>query len=215
LQFKRKHKIEKFTVVADAAMISDKNITALASACIQYIVGARIANLSIKHITEISAQLSQRDGATVRVETELGDLICEFSAKRFAKNKRELEKYITKAEMLLKNPGNMKRAKFITSEHKTYSLNTALIEKTKLLLGIKGYYTNLPKSEFSDNLVIEHYHNLRHVELAFRIAKVIYDEVIPSEQMRPIYHFKQETIKAHILICSMALAVCPIGIPLG
>ena len=26
--------------------------------------------------------------------------------------------------------------------------------------------------------------------------------------MRPIYHFKETTIKAHILICFMALAVC-------
>jgi transposase len=39
------------------------------------------------------------------------------------------------------------------------------------------------------------------VELAFRIAK-------SDLQMRPIYHFKQHTIKAHILICFMALAVC-------
>ncbi|MEW5692313.1 MAG: hypothetical protein AB1765_03345 [Candidatus Hydrogenedentota bacterium] len=26
--------------------------------------------------------------------------------------------------------------------------------------------------------------------------------------MRPIYHFKRQTIEAHILICFMALAVC-------
>ena len=26
--------------------------------------------------------------------------------------------------------------------------------------------------------------------------------------MRPIYHFKKQTIEAHILICFMALAVC-------
>ncbi|MDI6765422.1 MAG: hypothetical protein QME52_01115, partial [Bacteroidota bacterium] len=39
------------------------------------------------------------------------------------------------------------------------------------------------------------------VEQAFRIAK-------SDLQMRPIYHFKHEMIKAHILICFMALAVC-------
>ena len=26
--------------------------------------------------------------------------------------------------------------------------------------------------------------------------------------MRPIYHFKRQTVEAHILICFMALAVC-------
>jgi len=69
-----------------------------------------------------------------------------------------------------------------------------------LLLGIKGYYTNLGPS-VSDRLIIEHYNNLWHVEQAFRIAK-------SDLQMRPIYHFKQHAIKAHVLICFMALAVC-------
>ena len=50
-------------------------------------------------------------------------------------------------------------------------------------------------------MIIDHYHNLWHVEQAFRIAK-------SDLQMRPIYHFKETTIKAHILICFMALAVC-------
>lgn len=53
----------------------------------------------------------------------------------------------------------------------------------------------------NDRRVIEHYRNLWHVEQAFRIAK-------SDLQMRPIYHFKQQTIKAHLLICFMALAVC-------
>lgn len=78
-------------------------------------------------------------------------------------------------------------------------LNTALIEKTKLLLGIKGYYTNL--SHEGNKTIIDHYHNLWHVELAFRIAK-------SDLSMHPIYHFKKQTVEAHILICFMALAAC-------
>lgn len=201
LRFKQKHKISKFTVVADAAMISSDNIIALSSAKVNYIVGARTANLSIDSIKTISARLNSHDGATIRIGTEYGDLVCEFSAKRYAKDKREMENYIAKAEKLLKSPGRIKRAKFITSHHETYSLNTALIEKSKLLLGIKGYYTNLPKSEASDRFIIEHYHNLWHVEQAFRITK-------SDLQIRPIYHFKEKMIQAHILICFMALAVC-------
>jgi transposase len=114
---------------------------------------------------------------------------------------KHMDNYIAKAEKLLKNPGSIKRAKFITSNHETYTLNTALIEKNKLLLGIKGYYTNQSGSELSNQLVIEHYHNLWHVEQAFRIAK-------SDLQIRPIYHFKEKMIQAHILICFMALAVC-------
>lgn len=201
LKFKHKHKIDKFSVVADAAMISSDNIKALSSAKLNYIVGARIANLSLNLIKTISTKLNKQDAATIRLKTEYGDLICEFSQKRFTKDKREMDNYIAKAERLLKNPGKMKRAKFITSKHESYTLNTALIEKTKLLLGIKGYYTNLSESDASNQLVIEHYHNLWHVEQAFRITK-------SDLQIRPIYHFKEKMIQAHILICFMALAVC-------
>jgi transposase len=201
MRFKRKHQIEKFTVVADAAMISSENIEALLKVGLQYIVGARVSNLSIKIIETVSSKLGQNDGATIRIQTKYGDLVCDFSAKRYSKDKREMEKQISKAEKLLINPGNIKRAKFISSEQQAYVLNTSLIEKTKQLLGIKGYYTNLSKAEVSDSLVIEHYHNLWHVEQAFRIAK-------SDLQFRPIYHFKQQSIEVHILICFMALAVC-------
>ena len=68
-----------------------------------------------------------------------------------------------------------------------------------MLLGIKGYYTNLPDK--NDKTIIDHYHNLWHVEQAFRVAK-------SDLAMRPIYHFKKQTIEAHILICFMALAIC-------
>jgi hypothetical protein len=52
-KFRRKHKIKKFTVVADAAMISSDNIKVLSSAKLNYIVGARIANLSLNSIKAI------------------------------------------------------------------------------------------------------------------------------------------------------------------
>lgn len=199
--FKKKHNVKTFTVIADAAMISAENIKALRSAGLHYIVGARVANLSMENIKSINTQLNQQDKRTVRIETELGDLICEFSAKRYAKDKREMERGIAKAESILKNPGRMKRVKFISSEKNRYELNLALIEKTKLLLGIKGYYTNLLKTEVEDHLTIEHYHNLWHVEQAFRITK-------SDLQVRPIYHYKHEAIEVHVLICFMALALC-------
>ena len=200
-EFKRRHNVKTLTVVADAAMISFNNVTALKNNGLNYIVGARTGSLSPKLITEVSGALNQQDGATIRKATDYGDLICEFSAKRFAKDKREMEKQIKKAEDLLKEPSGIKRTKFIKAKNNAaYELNQSLADKTQLLLGIKGYYTNLGH-EISDDMVIKHYHNLWHVELAFRIAK-------SDLQMRPIYHFKEKTVKAHILICFMALAVC-------
>ena len=201
-KFRDTYKVLNLTVVADAAMISLPNVQSLAANNLSYIVGARVASLKGDQIKEISSQLHMVDEASMRIETERGLLVCDFSLKRYQKDKREMEKQIAKAEKLLEKKEDIKRVKFLISKEKKKTeqmLNTSLIEKTKLLLGIKGYYTNL--SHESNKTIIDHYHNLWHVELAFRIAK-------SDLSMRPIYHFKKQTIEAHILICFMALAVC-------
>lgn len=200
LSFKRKHHIHTLTVVADAAMISQDNIKALKENNLKYIVGARMGNLSSALIQSVSKELNQVDGASIRTQTNHGTIICNFSAKRYNKDKYEMEKQLKKAEEYLKNPSQLKRTKFLKNKGEfSYELNNELIEKTKLLQGIKGYYTNLPK-EIPDAAIVNHYHSLWRVEQAFRVAK-------SDLQMRPIYHFKKQAIEAHVLICFMALAV--------
>ncbi|GAB1415957.1 hypothetical protein MASR2M117_13630 [Paludibacter sp.] len=49
-------------------------------------------------------------------------------------------------------------------------------------------------------MIIDRYHELYKVEQAFRISK-------HDLQTRPIFHFKEEPIKLHILICFMALVI--------
>jgi len=201
-KFRDDHAIESLTVVADAAMISLPNIQGLIDNKLSYIVGARTASLKLDQIKQVHQALNQTDGVSTRIATDRGLLVCDFSLKRYQKDKREMEKQITKAEKLLKKKEGVKRTKFLKNKDKKKPeqiLNTALVEKTKLLLGIKGYYTNLAQEE--DKTIINHYHHLWQVEQAFRIAK-------SDLAMRPIYHFKKQTIEAHVLICFMALTVC-------
>ena len=198
--FQQKHDIETLTVVADAGMISTDNIKALKDNKLSYIVGARIANLSKSTIIEINEKLAHRDKSTIRIETKHGIMVCDFSEKRYRKDKHEMEKQIAKAEKLLKEPSKAKRVKFVQNKGKAnFELNKALMEKTEKLLGIKGYYTNLDK--VPDQTIIARYHDLWHVEQSFRIAK-------SDLETRPIYHFKEDPIRVHIMICFMALAVC-------
>jgi transposase len=75
-----------------------------------------------------------------------------------------------------------------------------LIEKIKKLLGIKGYYTNLEEQAAANETIIERYHELYRIEQAFRVSK-------SDLETRPIFHFKEQPIKLHILICFMALAI--------
>jgi transposase len=198
--FINKNKVKEFTVVADAAMISAENIQALNENSINYIVGARLGNLSNDLIAEIDKNISREDGRSIRLKTDNGYLICSFSSTRFRKDKYEMEKQIEKAKFIIDNPSKNKKLKFTKANGQNIELNTKLIDKTRKILGIKGYYTNLEESIVSNNIIIERYHELYKIEQAFRISK-------SDLQTRPIFHYKEEPIKLHLLICFVALVV--------
>jgi transposase len=195
-----KNKIKNFTVVADAAMISTENIQALKENSINYIVGARLGNLSNDLITAIDKNIIREDDKSIRIETDNGYLICSYSTARYRKDKYEMEKQIEKAKHIINNPSKNKKFKFTKANGLQLELNQKLIHKTQKLLGIKGYYTNLEENAVSNTMAIERYHELYKIEQAFRISK-------SDLQARPIFHYKEEPIKLHLLICFMALVV--------
>lgn len=198
--FIEKHAVKEFTVVADAAMISTTNVQELLRNNINYIVGARLANLSTEQIEHIDRSIIREDGKTIRLKTDNGFLICDYSSVRYRKDKHEMEKQIDKARVIIETPSKSKRIKFIKTIGEQIVLNQTLIEKSKKLLGIKGYYTNLDENIASNQTIIARYHELYRIEQAFRISK-------HDLQTRPIFHFKEEPINLHILICFMALVV--------
>lgn len=63
--------------------------------------------------------------------------------------------------------------------------------------GLKGYLTN---TNIPVNDVYAAYHNLWHVERAFRISK-------SKIEIRPMFHFTRRRIEAHVCICFVALKV--------
>lgn len=200
--FIAQHGVTTPIVVADAAMISRTNVADLTKHGLSYIVGARLANASPAVIAQASAALAQTDGATIRISTDHGDLIVSFSSKRYRKDKHEMEQQKAKAVTLVERGEPGKRAKFVTKTDGTdaYVLNEALIEKTKLLLGLKGYYTNIPVETLSDLAIVARYHDLWHVEASFRMAK-------SDLATRPIFHHKEDAVRAHMVVCFVALAI--------
>lgn len=197
IALKDKYRTSSLTVVADSAMLSEDNVRAIKQARFSYIVGARLGYLSQNIVTQINRKLNLTDGVSVRIPSGKGFLICDFSAKRYAKDKSDTEKQVAKAQKVVDGEINPKRYKFLTT-HKTGSaLNQQLIGRAKMLWGVKGYLTDL---SLPDKLVIDRYHDLWQVEKSFRMAK-------SDLLMRPVYHFKKEAIEAHILICVMSLAV--------
>ena len=159
-----------------------------------------MGNLSNDLITAIDKNIIREDDKSIRIETDNGYLICSYSTARYRKDKYEMEKQIEKAKHIINNPSKNKKFKFTKANGLQLELNQKLIHKTQKLLGIKGYYTNLEENAVSNTMAIERYHELYKIEQAFRISK-------SDLQARPIFHYKEEPIKLHLLICFMALVV--------
>ena len=202
-QFQKRHADAKPIVVADAAMLSRENMQFLEDEGYRYIVGGRLANTQRSFIDTIADQLARKDGITIRLPypNRSFDVVCAYSSQREKKDRRQFEKQVAKAMMLIarKEPG--KRAKFVKKspgEKSSFLLDVELKEKTEQLLGIKGYCTNIPENEISNEQIIAYYHDLWRIEQAFRISKT-------DLKTRPIFHYEHDAIKAHVLLCFMAL----------
>lgn len=200
--FQTAQKIEACTVVADAGMLSFTNMEELRANGLTYIVGARLGNLPNSLFEQIvSFFKNKREGMTFRAQTTYGDLICTYSEKRERKDRHDMEKQMNKAQKLIEQGETVRRSKFIKAGKKgTYSFNEQLKEKTEHLLGLKGYYTNTTEQNLSNKEVIEKYKNLWRVEHSFRMSK---SDLVA----RPIFHRKEDSIKAHLLICFVALSM--------
>jgi hypothetical protein len=199
--FMSKHPHAKPIVVADAAMLDEERLAELRGKNISYIVGARLANANLGLVKQIHGTLNAVNGAIARFQSKHGDLICDFSNKRYKKELNDLNKLVKKAEELVAKQSSGTKVKFIKRVSKEkIELNTSLIERRKLLLGIKGYCTDLSEAQLSSQQAIERYHHLWRVEQSFRMSKF-------DLEARPIYHQKEDAIRSHVLICFVALII--------
>lgn len=164
-KFIAEHPRVKPIIVADAAMLDEERLTELRENKISYIVGARLANVNLELVKRICSTLSGNNGALARFSSIHGDLVCDFSIKRYKKELNDFNKLVQKAEELVKKQTLKVKAKFVRNVTKEkIELNTTLIEKRRLLLGIKGYCTDLSEQQLSNELIVSRYHQLWHVE---------------------------------------------------
>lgn len=203
----KKYQLNNLVVVADAGMLSEKNIVFLESLHFNYIVGARLRGMSEKFKKQIFdhdfsqknqiQEISVTNGATLHKR-----LIVEYSDKRARKDKSNREKLVRvlEAKIASKKP-LVKRSKYLLVQGRDRILG---VDRDKVSLdqrhdGLKGYWTNL-KPEVKPEEVIDQYRNLWKVEKAFRMSKSDLLE-------RPIFHRKEKRIAGHLLICFSSLLV--------
>lgn len=203
-KFRQKFKIKKPIVVADAALLSQKNIDHLIEAGYEFILGGRIKNEN-QQIKEKILTLKISENQPQEIKHINGRLVISFSSKRKKKDYQNrlrglagLEKKVKSGILTKENINNRGYNKYLKLKGNTsITIDYDKFEEDKSWDGLKGYLTNtsLNKSE-----VIAEYQNLYMIEKAFKISKT-------DLRIRPIYHRLLNRIEAHICICFTAYAV--------
>jgi len=218
-EIKEHYDLDKVVYVADAGMFNRDNLKefeTLDKHKMTYIVGARIKSMpkelqvEIKNIDNYTQLDSNTKVATFEYEGK--KLLVSHSLKRAKKDKYEREKGIEKLRVKLSkeksvkshlsNQGYKKYLQLEQNNSKHCDLNIVLnekkIEEDAAWDGLKGIVTN--NNELTDQELLHQYSNLWQVEESFRITK-------HDLKVRPIYHYKENRIKAHLAISFMAFTL--------
>lgn len=203
--FKQRFDLRDFVVVADSGLMSKTNVKLLKEAGYEYIIGARLRNES-EPVKDWVLSLNKADGRVYERHCDKSErLIVGYSAKRAAKEAHNREQGVEKLRKRYAT-GSLTKDKLSKHGYNKFLeiskgvqvvINQDKVDQDARWDGLKGYRTN---TKLSAQTIIEQYHGLWVVERAFRISK-------GNLEMRPIFHFTEKRIEAHICICFAAYKV--------
>lgn len=203
--FRKKYSLPAPIVVADSGLLSKNNIKELLDNGYGFILGARLKASPEKMKEKVLALgLGNGDSGLVTWEDGL-KMVVSYSDKRAKKDRINREKGLKKLEKQLKT-GKLNKTHINNRGYNKYlkmegevriALDMDKFELDGKWDGLKGYITN---TELDKEQVIENYSNLWKIEKAFRITK---NEI----KVRPVFHYKQRRIEAHISIAFVAYKV--------
>lgn len=224
--FQERHNIADMVVVADAGMLSAKNLEALAEAQLRFIVGSRLTKAPHdleRHfhwhgtylkdgqiIDTITQQSRRRDRELLKAfqeptwnPTEFPDawrVVWQYSSKRALRDQHTLTAQQNRAQDIIDGIRPAKKARFLKTSGQDLRLDTASLERARDLAGLKGYVTNITAEVMPATQIISSYHDLWRVEQSFRMSKT-------DLAARPIFHRTKDAIEAHLTIVFAALAI--------
>ena len=152
----KKYQLPNLVVVADAGMLSERNISFLETLKLNYIVGARLKGMSEKFKTQIfSHDFTKNHVQEISISGNAANqnnkrLIVDYSDKRARKDKFNREKLVKVLEAKIKTKKLLtKRNKYLLVQGTDQILG---IDQDKINLdqrhdGLKGYWTNLKKKQ--------------------------------------------------------------------
>lgn len=198
---------KKPIVIADAALLSKKNLGNLANEKYRFIIGGRIKNESDEIKKKILKKAKNiQDGRGFFLEKSDGTrLIVTYSDNRQKKDAYNREKGLRKLRQKIKSGKLTKESvnnrgynKFlILKGNVEVEIAEDKVKEDQKWDGLKGYITN---TTLSVKETVENYKHLWQIEKAFRISKT-------DLRVRPIYHYRQRRIEAHICITFVAYTI--------
>jgi len=203
-EFKAKYKLEQIVIVADSGLLSTSNIDELVAQKYAFILGARIKTETAQ-IKKKILSLSLKDGQSAILKKGDLKLIITYSNQRAKKDQynrekglRRLEKSLKTGKLTKSNINNKGYNKFLEMDGEVQvKINQQKIAEDAKWDGLKGYLTN---STLSKERILANYKQLWQIEKAFRIAKT-------DLKIRPVFHYKQRRIEAHICLNFVAYKV--------
>jgi len=225
---KKRFGIHRVIIVADRGLNSKDNLKLIKEAGYGYVMASKIRGaaaalqkkvLADEGFTDIYDKKGNLDFRYKILEHENvftdennvlqklpENMIVSYSPKRAKKDRTDRERLIEKANKLLENPEKIKASnkrggkKYINQsdpdkECATFSLDISKIAKDE---EFDGYYAiQTSEKTMTAAEVMEAYHTLWKIEESFRIMKT-------NLEVRPIYHFKQQRIEGHFVVCFLA-----------
>ena len=200
----RKYAMGRPVVVADAAMLSKKNLYRLDDIGYPFIVGARLHN-EPNAIQEdiLKRSVSLKDGRSIVIQKPNGHrLIVSYSDKRAKKDAhnrqrglKKLRHKIGSGKLTKKQINQRGYNKFLRLVGEVnVQIDEEKVTQASRWDGLRGYLSN---TKHPASTVIDNYRQLWHIEKAFRISKT-------DLRIRPIHHYKTRRIKAHVCIAFVA-----------
>lgn len=217
---KEKYKLKKVIVAADRGLNSGKNLFLLKELGLDYVMAYKLKGAKkeikeklfedgyivekefkyklIEHVKEIRI-----DGKTEKIQD---NLLLGYSEKRAKKDKADRQRLLDKADRLLNNPSMMKQElkkggkKFIkvTKGNLDIELDVKQIEEAEKMDGF--FAIEYSQKELTGREVREIYGSLWKIEDSFRVLKT-------NLEARPIFVWSEKRVRAHFLICYLALVI--------
>lgn len=196
-QFRKKYSFEKLTVVADAGLLSNNNVEQLIQRGYDFILGARIKNES-RGVKDEILRLQLKNGESKIIPRGDLKLLITYSDSRSKKDQYNRERGLSRLEKQLKT-GRLTKSSINNKGYNRFlkmdgdlsvSIDYQKAEQDNAWDGLKGYLTN---SKLNKDEILENYGHLWQIEKAFRVAK---NEL----KIRPVFHYKQQRIEAHICL---------------